>query len=198
MVKCIFFKVLCEDNVPQKPNSTKWRSFRVPFSFLKSFPHHTWATHSNTKRGLGSGITTSKRLGLRFVAPVSAKARNMLSRRKSKISIPISNSTKMVVNETRISEAKVTIRELFEGITNWMAGFPESWSTPPGSAKRLLGWRLLFHAMFPTFTNLNAKTWTQRMRGRRPYEDDWNGKGVSLTNLYFAVPEHRSGSYKSV
>lgn len=115
-------------------------------------------------------------MGLRFVAPVSAKARNMLSRRKSKISIPISNSTKMVVNETRISEAKVTIRELFEGITNWMAGFPKSWSTPPGSAKRLLGWRLLFHAMFPTFTNLNAKTWTQRMRGRRPYDDDWNGK----------------------
>lgn len=46
--------------------------------------------------------------------------------------------TKMVVDETRISEAKVTIRELFEGITDWMPGFPESWSTSPGSAKRLL------------------------------------------------------------
>lgn len=78
----------------------------------------------------------------------------------------------MVVNETRISEAKVTIRELFDGITDWIPRFLNQWSTPPGSAKRLLGWRLLLHAMFPTFSHLNAKTWTQRLRWRRPYEDD--------------------------
>lgn len=68
-------------------------------------------------------------IGAAFVAPVSAKARNTLSRRKSKISTPIPNSgardNEKVVDETRISEAKVTIRELLEGITDWMPGFPE-------------------------------------------------------------------------
>lgn len=51
----------------------------------------------------------------------------------------------------------MTIRELVEGMTDWMPGFPKSRSTPPGSAMRLLGWRLLLHAMFPAFTHLNAK-----------------------------------------
>lgn len=112
---------------PQKPYSRKWRSFRVPFSFLGVFlisePHAAML-----RGGLGSGITISTRLGLRFVASVSAKARDMLTSRKSKISTPILNSgardTKLVVNETRISEAKVTIRELFEGINDWIPGFP--------------------------------------------------------------------------
>lgn len=77
-------------------------------------------------------------MGLRFV-------RNMLTSRKSKISTPIPNSgardTKMVVHETRISEAKVTIRELFGGITDWIPGFPYA----ARKCEEAFSWRLLLH-----------------------------------------------------
>ncbi len=78
-------------------------------------------------------------MGLRFV-------RNMLTSRKSKISTPIPNSgardTKLVVHETRISEAKVTtIRELFGGITDWIPRFPYA----TRKCEEAFGWRLLLH-----------------------------------------------------